>query len=353
MLTNLAGGTYTVRVTDANGCTASSTSAITMTKTTADYSFIGSNFNSTLIPTNNYIWFSCRAKVNYTGTYPVTIQFTDQNINSTRFNLLPVKGRLVITNAVTQATTTFNGTEWYTVAPPDPNGVYFISGMIYKTTSPIAGNLNPIKWKGIWTASSTCVTSVEWNWSAAVYSSFALIPSYVEIKPIDAATGSLYNNTDAAGTPENYRAFLIAGARGLGGTNYTGTPTVTGIRTPCAIPDVCVTPFSFKLNQDVESDEDIFKEEINGEPNFLVNAYPNPFSGTATIVFERTDKSDRAVVDVYTITGKLVRRLFDAQIEQAVEYRVQFIADDLPDGIYMYKITTGDQVYDGKLILQK
>jgi hypothetical protein len=30
-------------------------------------------------------------------------------------------------------------------------------------------------------------------------------------------------NHDRAGTPENFKAFVIAGARGKGGKNYTGS----------------------------------------------------------------------------------------------------------------------------------
>jgi hypothetical protein len=347
-ITGLSAGAYTVRVTDANGCTSSVSNSIITAKATADYSFIGSNFNSTPIPVNSYLWFSCKAKINYTGSYPLTIRFTDQNINSARFNLLPVKGTLVITNSVTTATTVFNGVEWITTAPPDPNGEYFVSGMMYKVLAAINGNLNPVKWKGIWTSSSSCVSSIEWKWSASVYSNFAITPTFLEIKPIDASTGSLYNNTDPAGTPENYRAFLIAGARGTGGSEYTGLPSATGTRIPCSTPDVRNNLFSFKLNQNIDAEE-----MQEGKIPLKVNAYPNPFSSSTTIVFEKTDKSDHVVVEVYTMLGRLVRRLFDAQVEQGVEYRVEFNGEEFSDGIYLYKVFSGDKVEEGKLILKK
>ena len=103
----------------------------------------------------------------------------------------------------------------------------------------------------------------------------------------------------------------------------------------------------------MESDEQAFLSELADEPQLIVAAYPNPFTSTTTIVFERTDKADRAVVEIYTSLGRLVRRLFDAQIEQAVEYRVQFNAEDLPNGIYMFRVITSDRIDEGRLILNR
>ena len=46
-----------------------------------------------------------------------------------------------------------------------------------------------------------------------------------------------YLNSDGAGTPENFKSFVVAGAKGSGGTNYTGTFTTTQTST-CAVPPV-------------------------------------------------------------------------------------------------------------------
>jgi hypothetical protein len=40
-------------------------------------------------------------------------------------------------------------------------------------------------------------------------------------------------NSDHAGTPENFKPFVIGGARGGGGSNYTGLYSGTGKVTPC------------------------------------------------------------------------------------------------------------------------
>jgi hypothetical protein len=45
---------------------------------------------------------------------------------------------------------------------------------------------------------------------------------------VDDGKLSIYHNADHAGTPENYKPYLTAGARGGGGANFTGSYSATG-----------------------------------------------------------------------------------------------------------------------------
>ncbi|HXM96151.1 MAG TPA: hypothetical protein VOA64_18170 [Candidatus Dormibacteraeota bacterium] len=60
---------------------------------------------------------------------------------------------------------------------------------------------------------------VGWRWAAAY--SFSGDNSVLEIKPMDTDHDNPRANHDRAGTPENFKAVVIAGARGRGGKNYT------------------------------------------------------------------------------------------------------------------------------------
>jgi hypothetical protein len=82
----------------------------------------------------------------------------------------------------------------------------------------VPGNLKNIRWSGRITTTTPGVT-VDWRWGAAVYSAFGFD---MGVKPED-GTFSIYRNSDSAGTPESYKRYLKPGARGAGGTNYTGT----------------------------------------------------------------------------------------------------------------------------------
>jgi hypothetical protein len=64
---------------------------------------------------------------------------------------------------------------------------------------------------------------MNWQWAAAVYQSLGTNYNTLGIKPTDAPGGSLYLNSDHGGTPEAYKGFVAGGARGGGGSNYTGS----------------------------------------------------------------------------------------------------------------------------------
>ena len=78
-----------------------------------------------------------------------------------------------------------------------------------------------------WTANfSANVKGISINWKAgsAVYTANMTQPTYnaLGVKPTH-TNSCLYNNSDHAGTPENEKKYLIGGAAGGGGSNYTGS----------------------------------------------------------------------------------------------------------------------------------
>ena len=52
------------------------------------------------------------------------------------------------------------------------------------------------------------------------------------VKPVDSNSASQYHNSDHAGTPENFKSFVTGGARGGGGSNFTGSYSATGHVSP-------------------------------------------------------------------------------------------------------------------------
>ena len=75
---------------------------------------------------------------------------------------------------------------------------------------------------------------VNWQWSAAVYTQFSTDPAALMAKPSDTAStqSTFYSNSDHAGTPEAFKRSVVGGARGGGGSNYTGSYSSTGSVTP-------------------------------------------------------------------------------------------------------------------------
>jgi hypothetical protein len=76
---------------------------------------------------------------------------------------------------------------------------------------------------------------VNWQWAAAVYPNPHFNTDYnaLGIKPVDDKEQNPYLNNDHAGTPENFKSFVIGGATGGGGNNYTGGLGPTAKVGPC------------------------------------------------------------------------------------------------------------------------
>jgi len=86
----------------------------------------------------------------------------------------------------------------------------------------IPADVEPVNWCGTF-ASDTPGIDIGWRWAAAAYSSFSGDNNVLGVKPMDMDNDNPPKNHDRAGTPENFKSFVIPGARGKGGTNYTGT----------------------------------------------------------------------------------------------------------------------------------
>jgi photosystem II stability/assembly factor-like uncharacterized protein len=74
----------------------------------------------------------------------------------------------------------------------------------------------------------------------------------------------------------------------------------------------------------------------------LAQNKPNPFSQTTEIRFS-IPKREHVTLKVYNIIGQDVATLVDNKLEVG-EYRVNFNARNLPNGIYLYRLNTNDQV---------
>jgi len=192
-------------------------------------SSINSNFNGTAIAAGRYIWFN--AVFSYSGPTATnvvircenqTITFTANAVNYT-LNLPDSKITLSTSTSASQATTVFDAmnNNWLTTAPISVSGNVFLGGLSYLVPVNFPGGINPVTWKGDFSADTPNV-SLNWKWGAAVYTTFSGDHTQLGAKPLDVST-SQYMNSDHAGTPESFKSFVTGGARGGGGSNFTGS----------------------------------------------------------------------------------------------------------------------------------
>src|SRR5262249_7196922 len=94
--------------------------------------------------------------------------------------------------------------------------------------------IKPVTWQGDFTTSTAGLT-VTWKWGAAVYTTDMSNLNALGVKPTHNAS-CLYSNGDHAGTPEDQKASVVGGARGGGGSNWTGSWSGSQtLQMPCAI----------------------------------------------------------------------------------------------------------------------
>lgn len=106
--------------------------------------------------------------------------------------------------------------------------------------------------------------------------------------------------------------------------------------------------------------------DFNSIPNNFVVllAYPNPFNPSTTIRYAIPDnviasgaKQSHINIVIYDITGKLITTLFNGEQTQGwhsvVWNGTNKIGELAPAGIYISKITSGNEVKTTKLMLLK
>jgi hypothetical protein len=95
----------------------------------------------------------------------------------------------------------------------------------------------------------------------------------------------------------------------------------------------------------------ILQEGLTPETFILQQNYPNPFNGITTITYDLPAAAN-VTLTVYNIIGQRVATLVnDFQLPQ--QYTIPFPADNLPSGVYFYRLTTNTFSTTKKMILMK
>jgi hypothetical protein len=80
--------------------------------------------------------------------------------------------------------------------------------------------------------------------------------------------------------------------------------------------------------------------------------YPNPFNPTTTIGFNLPGNTT-VNLTVYNVMGQRVATLIANQTLNAGSHSIQFDANNLASGLYIYRLTTGDQSFNKRMLLLK
>lgn len=197
-----------------------------------------SNFNGTSIQPGSFIWFNANFTASGIPSTGATIFFNASTITFTADQTYTVdvpNSQITFSPGTACASTSFDTSSntWMTTVPLSGSDEIFLTGVAFPVPTGFAsvgGRVQgPVTWQGSFSSDSAGV-SVTWKWGAAVYTVFSSNYNLLGVKPAHTNT-CLYANSDHAGTPEGvdpgsgllFKNFVVGGARGGGGSNWTGS----------------------------------------------------------------------------------------------------------------------------------
>jgi len=112
--------------------------------------------------------------------------------------------------------------------------------------------------------------------------------------------------------------------------------------------------YAYSLDHEISVVVDAVEDNI---PSGIIEAYgleqnyPNPFNPSTTIRYQLASAGD-VHLSVYDITGKEIAVLVNGS-QNAGEHRIEFSGENLSSGVYLYRLTAGDQTFMKKMMLVK
>ncbi len=127
------------------------------------------------------------------------------------------------------------------------------------------------------------------------------------------------------------------------GTDYMGTETITLVA------------------KDNENDSTVHSVDVWVSETGIADArptefklsqnYPNPFNPTTAISYQLSAFS-RVELNIYDLNGHKIKTLISGMQDPGY-YTVNFYAGDLPSGVYLYRLSAGNEVVTKKMVLMK
>lgn len=178
------------------------------------------------------LWFNSVAKVR--GAQPGSHLYVSAGSVALGATVVAVPAAdISFTVAGALATTSFDPAYnlWRISVPYTFGDDIFIGGLTYLLPTAI-GNSTPAAWTARFSTNTAGLT-LQWKGAAAAYPPQHFGDySALGVKTLHATSGDAYPNGDQAGTPEAFKAFVMSGGTGGGGSNATGGFSATVSVTP-------------------------------------------------------------------------------------------------------------------------
>lgn len=108
---------------------------------------------------------------------------------------------------------------------------------------------------------------------------------------------------------------------------------------------------TFKIRISSTIQTSVFEDDTRPDVTELKQNYPNPFNPSTTIPVSISE-FQKVKVDVYDMTGRLVRSVFNGTLPTG-NHALSVNLEDLASGVYMYRLQTNDMVQIKRMTLVK
>ncbi len=171
------------------------------------------------------------------------------------------------------------------------------------------------------------------------------------------------------GTQKSAAVYLEAGKKyyiealhkeGAGGDNLAVAWQLPDNTIEAPIPGSRLSPYkplqSLLIAPVITSSGVMFKAPLVNEKDLRVTSwlkvYPNPIKSTAIIQMQ-SGQSAKAQVSIYDLQNKLLQTIFTGTLEAKVLKTISFNRNNLPNGMYLIRFATGDNIITSKIIVAK
>jgi Zn-dependent metalloprotease len=342
--TGLSAGTYTVTVTDGNGCVTTRSATLTQPPL----------LSTSAAPTTNYNGYNVRcfggndgaaAAIPAGGVPPYSYSWNDGQTTNPATSLYAQTYTVTVTDdngCTTSASTTLTEPPQLTIDAGENDLVYFgypDSACTTLSASGIGGGVPPyiLTWSTGSHANDieVCPMTTTVYYLTVLDANDCMMTDSVKVCVLDVRCGLALDKviichpTGSMTTPYQTLCVSLVSA-----VNHIGLH-------PGEQLAACGTDKSCEFNEVIKLSEQDMASLAEGE-SFL-NAYPNPFTGNATVQFMVPDEQ-MAQIKLVDYTGREVLNLFEGITDPGYVYEVTLSADNLKDGIYLLVLQTADGI---------
>ncbi len=83
-----------------------------------------------------------------------------------------------------------------------------------------------------------------------------------------------------------------------------------------------------------------------------LNSNPNPTEGQSTVTFSLPEEGFVSL-EVFDMSGRMIESLFTGVAQPNSDYRFEFDGSQLPNGVYMYRLTTDGEIMNEKFMIAR